>query len=223
MFFIIAPHVVAEGQLEMADYIAREVGKSSQAAPGFVNRLVCHVLTKPEEVWSLVAWRSKADFENWLKVRKLPWEADVPKKVYAEGAAISEALQFDLLEEQGQFFNVFPPAESKLGTLLEGAPAIVVAPHVIKKEELSLGRRLIKEVGHSAKKAKGFIGRIEIMIQGSETRLWSISTWKSYADFDVWKDVRTEDFWWKPEINHIVFDQGALVEEAVMMQIVTRE
>lgn len=223
MLFIIAPHVVADGQMANAEMIAREVGKSASAAPGFVGRLVCHVLSNPNEVWSVVAWDNRQSFDDWLANRRLPWAPDFPRQVYAQGAALSEAMHFDLIDQQGSFFSVLPPGNSRLGEVLEEAPAIVIAPHVVRPEELYLGRRLIREVGESIRKAKGFIGRVELGLQGSETRLWSISTWDNYQSFLNWRDSRTRDFWWKPEINHIVFEQGALAEEAVMMQIVTRE
>lgn len=223
MLFIIAPHVVADGQMENAATIARAVGESARAAPGFVNRLVCHVLSNPNEVWSIVAWKDREAFDNWLKDRTLPWTPDFPKKVYSQGAALTEAMHFDLLNQQGDFFNVSPPSRSRLGALTDGAPTIVVAPHVIRKEEMYLGKRLVREVGESIRKARGFIGRVELGLQGSETRLWSISTWDNHQSFLNWRDARSQDFWWKPEINPIVFEQGALAEEAVMMQIVTRE
>ena len=223
MRFIIAPHTVADGQMDNAAAIAKEVGRSAQAASGFVGRLVCHVLSNPNEVWSLVAWQDEQSFDGWLKERRLPWPPEYPKTVYAQGAALSEAMHFDLLDQQGDFFNVAPPASSRLGVLLDGAPVIVLAPHVIRQEELYLGRRLVREVGESIRKAQGFFGRVELALHGSETKLWSISTWKNYQSFLDWRESRTKDFWWKPEINHIVFEQGALAEEAVMMQIVERE
>lgn len=221
MLMIIAPHVVAPGQMETASRMAHEVGESCRRMEGFVGRFVGYNRIDPNEVWSIVGWRDRASFDAWMKVRRFWWTTEDLHRVYAKGALVQEAEFFDLTGEQGHYFDVESPPDAALGVPRTDLPVTVVAPHLVKHDEIVLARRMIAEVGVSAKAAPGFAGRVELQSQRAEDRIWSVSSWRSHADFDRWKDARR--FWWTPEDVRRVFPEGAQVEDAKQIDIVARQ
>lgn len=221
MLYIIAPHVVAPGQMPTAAQMAHEVGESARRTDGFVGRLVGTNRARTDEVWSIVAWKDRAAFDGWLKVRKFWWTTDDLHRVYSQGALVQDAEYFDLMDEQGAYFEVSPPEGAVLGETRDDLPVTVVAPHVIEPSELDLAKRMIHEVGESIRKASGFVGRIELQSQRSPYRIWSVSSWRRQADFEAWKNARK--FWWTPDDVKRVFPEGALAEDAKQLDVVSRQ
>ncbi len=170
MLMIIAPQVVAPGQMATASQMAHEVGESSRRMPGFVGRLVGYNRADPSEVWSIVGWQDRASFDAWLKVRRFWWTNEDLHRVYVKGALVQDAECFDLTGEQGRYFEVNPPDDAALGSPRADLPVTVVAPHLVRLDEIELARRMISEVGVSARAAPGFVGRVELQSQRAETR-----------------------------------------------------
>lgn len=223
MIVLIAPHTVAPGQMEAADRMARITGESARAAPGFIGRLVMQQADNPHAVWSLACWANRAAFENWLKIRTLPWTTDDLHRVYEQGALVQDAEMFALTGHQGNYFNVDPPAGAVLGGSVASLPYSVVAPHIIDPtpESMCLAAEMIYEVGESARRAPGFLGRMVLQSNRASNRIWSVSSWASRKDFENWVPARK--FWWTLDDVKRVFPQGALVEDAKQMYVLAHQ
>lgn len=222
MFVVIGYHVVAEGQLEMADQMAREVGDSLIQTPGFLGRYVLQSRINPYKVWSIVAFEAKDSFDHWLKVRSFWWKSEDLERVYKQGAVLHKASDtFRLLDQQPGFFSGQVLSEIRLGCAAHTGPIVVVAPHLIEPEHRDAAMHMLEETGESLRRFRGFQGRLVIEMHDDPRNVWSVSTWKKAKNLENYLAHRQMP--WSVKDVQELFTEGAMVHEALIFEPVMKQ
>lgn len=223
MIVTVGPHTVADGQMEAAHRVSLITGESQSKEPGFLGRLVMQERANPNEVWSIAMWANEAARAGWIKNRQLPWNKGDLDRVFAGWAPVQQSGFFGVTAHQGNYFNVDLP----LGTIVEpddrASPFSVIAAHTIDPapEAMRIATEMIYEVGLSAEKAPGFVGRLVIQSNLASNEIWSISSWASREDNEHW--LKTKKHWWTKEEVAKVFPKGATHDESKRMYVILRQ